>query len=132
MQIMPDIPENRRGLNHWANPAWLSVRNRQLNYSNECVNIQGKKVKSRGRDRKGINRTAIIITWPDGDKHEYKSRTAAAAAIGFTGSSLSVTIYRKIRDGVRLPNGDVQFKTRKGLFTVAHESLSEKEKANDS
>lgn len=88
-----------------------------------CLN-KPKRTESRG-----CKGAPITITWIDGHKVDYESRSIAAAAIGYKRATVVGNVMsRNIKNGKTLPNGDVLFKTRVSEFIVSRDSLSNAEK----
>ena len=74
MQIMPDIPENKRGLHHWATPIWLSITQRWVSQPSH----HEKRYSEAQRAGK-----SITIMCEDESVHKFPSLAAAARFIGY-------------------------------------------------
>lgn len=125
MQIMPDIPENKRGLNYWANPPWLSIINRQQNYINETKVFSAAAAKGTRGGR------AIRVRHPDDKVRKYKSKAEFGRFLGYK-EPAGAGVVNAIRIGKKLKSGNVKIGTMKGKFIIMEEKIdSEKSSVRD-
>ena len=115
--IMQDIPAEKRGLNHWAAPAWLSIRNRQTTYARNYLGNQArpKPSKFKGKGNNGGKRP-ITIKHPDGRIVRYDSRGEAGLDLGYAKGHPSAPMIASIKRGKKLKDGNIQFSNRRGIY----------------
>ena len=123
MQIMQDIPAEKRGLNHWATPPWLSIRNRQTTYARNYLGTQKKpKPICEPKKYRGEGHRPITIQFSNGKIVTYSQRKKAGVALGWGKAHPAGPLMAAIKNGEKLPNGNVNFKNRKGTYTYIPEA----------